>query len=56
MSFQSDVLYEIEDKEEKEKEEKEKREIEVYNFCDITLTSIGIVLFSSWLVKKMGSK
>ena len=60
MSVQSDVLYELEDKEEEEKEkekkEKEKKEIEMYNFCDITLTSIGIVLFSSWLVKKMESK
>ena len=63
MSVQSDVLYELEDKEEKkenekeekekEEKEKEKRDIEMYNFCDITLTSIGIVLFSRWLIKKM---
>ena len=53
MSVNSDVLYELEDKEEKEKREKEKREIEMYNFCDLALASIGLVIFSSWLVKKM---
>ena len=51
MSVNSDVLYELEDKE--EKEEKEKRDIEMYNFCDMVLTSIGVILFSSWFVKKM---
>ena len=46
MSVQSDVLYELEDK-------REKREIELYNFCDLTLAGIGLVLLSSWYMKKM---
>lgn len=45
MSFQSDVLYEIEDKEEKEKEEKE--DVKLFNLCDLTIMSIGIALLIS---------
>ena len=46
MSVQSDVLYELEDK-------REKREIELYNFCDLTLAGISLVLLSGWFTKKM---